>query len=72
MQKRTKQQNEHQKDFNNKNMGNFKPTAEQVKELYLKLDNKQLFISSFGTTKFNLVSDDFLLKMYNYLIRKVK
>jgi len=49
-----------------------KVTPEIVKELYLRMDNKQLFISVFGTTKFHLVTDDFLLRMYNYLIKKVK
>lgn len=49
-----------------------KVTPEIVKELYLKMDNKQLFISVFGTTRFNLVDNDFLLRMYNYLIKKVK
>jgi len=49
-----------------------KITPEIVKELYKKLDNKQFFIASFGTTKFHLVSNSFLIKMYNYLIRKVK
>jgi hypothetical protein len=47
-------------------------TPETVKELYKKLDNKQFFIAAFGTTKFHLVSKDFLIKMYKYLIRKVK
>lgn len=47
-------------------------TPEIVRELYKKLHNKQFFIAAFGTTKFHLVSNDFLIKMYNYLIRKVK
>ncbi len=46
-------------------------TPELVKKLYKKLSNKHLFISVFGTTKFNLVSNDMLIKMYNYLIRNV-
>jgi hypothetical protein len=53
-------------------MENQEITPEIVKELYKKLDNKQFFIIAFGTTKFDLVSNDFLIKMYNYLIRKVK
>jgi hypothetical protein len=47
-------------------------THEEVKNLYEKLNNKQFFISVFGTTKFHLVSKEFLVKMYNYLIRKTK
>jgi hypothetical protein len=53
-------------------MTNQEITPEIVEELYKKLNNKQFFIASFGTTKFHLVSNDFLIKMYNYLIRKVK
>jgi hypothetical protein len=53
-------------------MENQEITPEIVKELYKKLDNKQFFISCFGTTKFHLVSNESLAKMYNYLIRKVK
>jgi hypothetical protein len=53
-------------------MTNQEITPEIVKELYEKLNNKQFFIALFGTTKFHLVSNDFLIKMYNYLIRKVK
>lgn len=45
-------------------------TPEKVLELYKKLNNKHLFIASFGTTKFYLVSEDLLKKMYNYLIKK--
>jgi hypothetical protein len=64
-----KQQNANQKDGN---MESQQITPETVKELYKKLDNKQFFIAAFGTTKFHLVSKDFLIKMYKYLIRKVK
>ena len=53
-------------------MQNQQITPEIVKELYRKLDDKQFFIIAFGTTKFHLVSNDFLIKMYKYLIRKVK
>jgi hypothetical protein len=53
-------------------MKNRPVTPEIVRELYKKLDNKQFFITCFGTTKFHLVSNDFLVKMYNYLIRKSK
>lgn len=53
-------------------MNNQNITPEIVRELYKKLDNKQFFVAAFGTTKFHLVSNDFLIKMYNYLIRKVK
>ncbi len=47
-------------------------TPIKVQELYKKLDNKQFFVAAFGTTKFHLVSEDFLEKMYKYLVRKVK
>jgi hypothetical protein len=47
-------------------------TPEIVKKLYKKLSNKHLFLCVFGTTKFHSVSNDMLIKMYNYLIRNVK
>jgi len=53
-------------------MDNQAITPDKVKELYKKLDNKQHFINCFGTTKFHLVSSDFLERMYNFLVRKVK
>jgi len=46
-------------------------TPELVKSLYKKLNDKQLFITSFGTTKFNVVSQDLLERMYKYLIKKL-
>jgi hypothetical protein len=52
-------------------MENQEVTPEIVKELYKKLSNKHLFLCVFGTTKFNLVSNHLLIKMYNYLIRNV-
>ena len=48
------------------------PTAEKVQELYSKYDNKQHFLIIFGTKKFHLVDTDFLERMYNYLLKKVK
>lgn len=59
-------------EINKERMENQKITPEIVKELYKKLSNKHLFLSVFGTTKFHLVSNDFLIKMHNYLIRNVK
>lgn len=47
-------------------------TPEKVQELYNKLENKQLFISNFGTKRFYTVDAEYLNKMYNYLIKKVK
>jgi hypothetical protein len=47
-------------------------TAEKVKELYGKYNNKQHFLIVFGTKRFHLVDPEFLKKMYNYLIKKVK
>ena len=53
-------------------MGNEIITPEKVQELYLKYDNKQHFLNVFGTKKFHLVDFDFLKRMYDYLIKKVK
>ena len=47
-------------------------TPELVKNMYEKLDNKQHFLVVFGTKKFSLVDKDFLARMHDYLIRKVK
>jgi hypothetical protein len=46
-------------------------TPEIVKNLYKKLSNKHLFLCVFGTTNFHSVSNEFLIKMHNYLIRNV-
>jgi hypothetical protein len=48
-----------------------KVTPEIVEALYKKLDNKHLFIALFGTTKFYLVSTDFLNRMYQFLTSKI-
>jgi hypothetical protein len=53
-------------------MSNQEITSEKVKELYLQYNNKQHFLNVFGTKKFHLVDIDFLTRMYNYLIKKVK
>lgn len=53
-------------------MENKKITAEIVSDLYQKYDNKQHFLSLFGTKKFHLQDDDFLERMYIFLIKKVK
>jgi hypothetical protein len=42
-------------------------TVDSVRSLYVKLDNKQMFIARFGTTKFQFVSQSILIDMYNYL-----
>ena len=47
-------------------------TPEKVQELYSKYDNKQHFLILFGTKKFHLVDVDFLKRMYDYLVKKVK
>lgn len=47
-------------------------TPEKVQELYSKYYNKQHFLTLFGTKKFHLVDTDFLKRMYDYLIKKVK
>ena len=47
-------------------------TPEIVQELYSKYDNKQHFLSLFGTKKFHLADEDFLKRMYLFLIKKVK
>ena len=52
-------------------MNNNQITPEVVKELYSKYNNKQHFLNVFGTKKFHLVDYDFLVKMHNYLQKKV-
>lgn len=52
-------------------MEDIKITPEAVSELYKKLNNKQLFISMFGTTAFSRVSPEFLERMHKYLVQKV-
>jgi hypothetical protein len=48
-----------------------KVTPEIVEALYKQLNNKQLFLTLFGTTKFYLVTTDFLNRMYQFLISKI-
>jgi hypothetical protein len=47
-------------------------TPEKVQELYLKYDNKQHFLIVFGTKKFHLVDADFLKRMHDFLVKKLK
>ena len=54
------------------NMTQTKITPEIVKELYIKYHNKMYFLAIFGTTKFHIVDEDFLKRMHNFLINKVK
>ena len=53
-------------------MNNTEITPELVKELYCKYNNHSHFLSCFGTKKFHLQNQSTLVKMYNFLIRKVK
>jgi hypothetical protein len=46
-------------------------TPEIVEMLYKNYNNKHLFISLFGTTKFYLVSSEFLQRMHQFLISKI-
>jgi hypothetical protein len=52
-------------------MEQIKVTPEIVETLYKKLDNKQRFLTLFGTAKFYLVSTEFLNRIHEYLIKKV-
>jgi hypothetical protein len=47
-------------------------TPEKVQELYSKYDNKQHFLIVFGTKKFHLVDPDFLKRMHDFLVKKLK
>lgn len=45
-------------------------TPEIVKDLYTNYKDKFFFISVFGTTKFHLVSQETLIRMYKFLNEK--
>ena len=47
-------------------------TPEIVENLYKDYHNKNHFISMFGTTKFRFVDEKRLVKMYQFLNKRVK
>ena len=47
-------------------------TPETVEKLFKNYKNHHLFIVTFGTKKFHLVSEETLKIMYDFLIKKIK